>query len=551
MLLGPLRPILAGGQMRVRPFLTGSQGIPRTTMGRRGFAASFDITGPSFLTGRVFAATPLAPEVVRRLHDAVGIRFLSASQEKTLSPIITGQDVVCHAPTGSGKTLGYLVPCLHLLLSGYPPEARRPKPEAVVVFVPTPLLAQQVYRVACQLAPPSVSVTLAGKTRRPFADSLSPSAGTLLVAVPLATVAFAPVRRHIERPHVVVLDEVDQLMADQRAKLDALLTDGVQGVPRQVLAFGATLCDPEAFRHMEEYWGLRSDRLLVDLFSTDGADTIPDAILQRIVVAAPHQLIALLLTLLEQKLKGGGGKVMVFVPTVELTVYLAKLFRLLLPSTKVQDLHGLIEDKARERIRSEFQLYSNQVLFTSEVATRGMDFVGVTCVLQLGRPPSRLQYIHRVGRTGRRGLPGAAILLLHPLERPFIAQLTGLVYRLSELEGSADQPLWAAARRVEEAARDLAMQPEWMTGMKREDGYLKNRRHIDAMGAWAAWVRHEGEGSENLGCTIDDLATVAEGFGKALGVPNANLKARALSLLRSAAAKAKEESPDAECDHDQ
>lgn len=54
-------------------------------------------------------------------------------------------------------------------------------------------------------------------------------------------------------------------------------------------------------------------------------------------------------------------------------------------------------------------------------------------------PPAPPPYIHRVGRTGRRGLPGTAILLLHPLERPFIAQLTGLPGR-SQAVGPGGTP---------------------------------------------------------------------------------------------------------------
>mmetsp|Transcript_80781 Transcript_80781/g.261907 ORF Transcript_80781/g.261907 Transcript_80781/m.261907 type:complete len:191 (-) Transcript_80781:118-690(-) len=64
--------------------------------------------------------------------------------------------------------------------------------------------------------------------------------------------------------------------------------------------------------------------------------------------------------------------------------------------------------------------------FSSDVSARGIDFPGVTAVIQVGAPSSKEQYIHRLGRTGRAGESGRGVVLLHDFEKYFITQLADL-----------------------------------------------------------------------------------------------------------------------------
>ena len=118
----------------------------------------------SFVSDALFAATPLAREIVRHLHSTFNIRFLSHVQKESLPPILEGRDLMCHAPTGTGKTLAYLLPVFHVLMQGYGAAAGaapRPRPCQAFIFVPNPILAEQV----CGLeAPPSPgTASLAGE----------------------------------------------------------------------------------------------------------------------------------------------------------------------------------------------------------------------------------------------------------------------------------------------------------------------------------------------------------------------------------------------------
>ena len=73
-----------------------------------------------------------------------------------------------------------------------------------------------------------------------------------------------------------------------------------------------------------------------------------------------------------------------------------------------------------------FRAASRGMLFTSDVSSRGLDYPGVTHVVQLGAAHSRAEYIHRLGRTGRAGAEGHSLLLLHDFERNFLEQLKDL-----------------------------------------------------------------------------------------------------------------------------
>ena len=127
---------------------------------------------------------------------------------------------------------------------------------------------------------------------------------------------------------------------------------------------------------------------------------VPDTIEQRVLVAPAHQHLALLLTLVQKQLADPDSKVMVFTPTSEQAIFLCGLFKVLTPSARVHELHGLLEPEARDGVRREFHSFTNQVLFATDVAARGMDFTGrVSC------PPCGAR---ARCRGGARRLPGDA-----------------------------------------------------------------------------------------------------------------------------------------------
>lgn len=149
----------------------------------------------------------------------------------------------------------------------------------------------------------------------------------------------------------------------------------------------------------------------------------------------------------------GKSKIVVFLPTTKMTqlfaTFLRELGRNVLPSggrTKVYEIHSKKTQESRTSTSDGFRADQSgaSILVTSDVSARGVDYPGVTRVIQLGIPQSADQYIHRVGRTGRAGKTGGrADLVLLPWEHSFVTwQLPDVPLKpltVSELSGQVAQ----------------------------------------------------------------------------------------------------------------
>lgn len=132
-----------------------------------------------------------------------------------------------------------------------------------------------------------------------------------------------------------------------------------------------------------------------------------------VLPSGAHQIPYIMKLLAHEQLSNPtGSKTIVFFPTTRMTQLFATIVRelkdKLLPAghaTSVYELHSRKEQRSRESTSSQFRAErkSHSVLITSDVSARGVDYPGVTRVIQIGIPSSTDQYIHRVGRTGRAG----------------------------------------------------------------------------------------------------------------------------------------------------
>ena len=79
-------------------------------------------------------------------------------------------------------------------------------------------------------------------------------------------------------------------------------------------------------------------------------------------------------------------------------------------------MHGQLTQERRTRSSERFRRAKTGILFSTDVTARGMDFPNVTHVIQIGLPPNREQYIHRIGRTGRGDKTGEGYIFVHRSE---------------------------------------------------------------------------------------------------------------------------------------
>ncbi|CAL1153470.1 unnamed protein product [Cladocopium goreaui] len=97
-------------------------------------------------------------------------------------------------------------------------------------------------------------------------------------------------------------------------------------------------------------------------------------------------------------------------------------------------LSSVVKQQQRSAQSDAFRDAETGMLFTSDITSRGLDYPGVTAVIQLGAPESRDDYVHRVGRTGRADSEGLGILLLHDFEADWLVNLEGLPLTEAELD---------------------------------------------------------------------------------------------------------------------
>lgn len=219
---------------------------------------------------------------------------------------------------------------------------------------------------------------------------------------------------------MLILDEADRLL-DLGFRKD--VENIVDCLPRkrQTLLFSATM--PKEVRRISQLV-LKRESSYIDTVGI-GSLEIHDKVKQFYLVAPHDQHFHMVHHLLKHHTSQVlDYKVIVFCATAAVTSFLFSLFREL--KLNVREIHSKKPSLYRTRISDEFKVSKGLILITSDVSARGMHYPDVTLVIQVGIPPDRGQYIHRLGRTGRQGKEGEGFLLLAPWELYFLDELKDL-----------------------------------------------------------------------------------------------------------------------------
>jgi ATP-dependent RNA helicase DeaD len=214
----------------------------------------------------------------------------------------------------------------------------------------------------------------------------------------------------LEGLRCLVLDEADEML---RMGFAEDVEWVLQAVPeqRQIALFSATL--PDQIRNMAQQY-LREPAEITIAQRTATADTIR----QRFVIAAPAQKESALARLLEAEETDG---VIVFVKTKSSTEPLAEYLNH--HGHRAVALHGDIAQKQRERILDQLRNSKINIVVATDVAARGLDVQRISHVINYDLPFDSEAYVHRIGRTGRAGRKGEAILFVGPRDRGKLRRL--------------------------------------------------------------------------------------------------------------------------------
>ena len=344
-----------------------------------------------------FASLGLSPALVYAAGQ-LGFSTPTPIQSEAIPAVLQGADLLGAAQTGSGKTAAFALPLLQQLQLGATDGPRRVR---ALVLVPTRELAAQVGEVLRSLAqhlaqPPKVAIIFGGVSINPQmmglrggADIVVATPGRLLDLVEHNALRLGAVAH-------LVLDEADRLLdlgfAEELARVLALLP-----ARRQNLFFSATFpADVQALAD-----GLLKSPVRVEVPHTPGNE--PD-IAQRAITVDASRRTQLLRHLLKEH---GWTRVLVFVATQYAAEHVAeKLYKAGIFATP---FHGGLSQGARKQVLQEFKDERWQVVVTTDLAARGIDIAQLPAVVNYDLPRSAVDYVHRIGRTGRAGESGAAV----------------------------------------------------------------------------------------------------------------------------------------------
>jgi len=365
-----------------------------------------------------FARFGFAPELLKAL-EAIGYQEPSPIQKAAIPELMLGRDLVGQAQTGTGKTAAFALP----MLAALDPEQRKPQ---VLVLAPTRELALQVADAFNSYASQLPGVrTLAIYGGADFRDQIHQLKRGVQIVVGTPGRVMDHMRQgtlDLSSLRALVLDEADEM-------LRMGFIDDVEWVleqlpeQRQVVLFSATM--PAEIRRISQKYLNAPAEITIKQKAADAS-----RIRQRfLMVHAPHKQAALERVLEAETSEG----VIIFARTKAITLTVAESLEQ--HGYDVAVLNGDVPQSQRERTIERLKSGQVDVLVATDVAARGLDVDRISLVINYDIPFDSEAYVHRIGRTGRAGRSGDAILFLTPRERRFLGGMERAVGKpIEEME---------------------------------------------------------------------------------------------------------------------
>ena len=422
-------------------------------------------------------------------------------QAQAIPSVLTGQDLLGIAQTGTGKTAAFALPILQRLAADPKPAPRRGC--RVLVLAPTRELASQIaesFRVYGRHLGFSVAVVFGGVKYGPQVRALAAGVD-VLVATPGRLIDHINEKvANLGGVEIFVLDEADQM-------LDLGFLPPIRRIvatlpkQRQNLFFSAT---------MPTEIGKLAGELLVNpakVAVTPAATTVTRIDQQVLFVETDRKrhLLAQLLdepkmarTLVFTRTKRGADRVAKYLESVQI---------------RADSIHGDKSQGQRERALAAFKAGEARVLVATDIAARGIDVDGVTHVVNFDLPNVPEAYVHRIGRTARAGADGVAVAFVSDDERAL----------LKDIQKLTRQTIPAFDRRNDKSLGALAaVEPKTVSDRSQRD---PNRLHQSRNAAPGGGKPHQQR----------RRARPAGGQGGGGGKPQAQNGPRAIASTKPAA----------------
>ena len=393
-----------------------------------------------------FADFGLAPEILRALTDQ-GYVHPTPIQEQAIPVVLQGRDVMGAAQTGTGKTAGFSLPIIQLLLAKASNSASPARhPVRALILTPTRELADQVadnVKAYSRHTPLRSTVVFGGIDMAPQTAALR--AGVeIVIATPGRLLDHVQQKTlNLSHTEILVMDEADRML-DMGFLPDLQRIINLLPKKRQNLMFSATF-SPEIKRLAASF---QNNPVTIEVARSNAtADNVTQTI-YKIDDGSKAEAVSYIIRQRELK------QVIVFSNT---KIGASKLSRHLEnEGVKASAIHGDKSQNERMAALDAFKRGEIEVLVATDVAARGLDIAELPCVINFDLPYNAEDYVHRIGRTGRAGASGDAISLFSDKDERLLVDIEKMIkhkFVRSELSGFVAKPRGASSERGDRGDR--------------------------------------------------------------------------------------------------
>ncbi|XP_066317069.1 DEAD-box ATP-dependent RNA helicase 14-like isoform X3 [Miscanthus floridulus] len=362
-----------------------------------------------------FQSTGFPSEILREVLQA-GFSAPTPIQAQSWPIAIKGRDIVAVAKTGSGKTLGYLLPGFILLKRLQHNSREGP---TVLVLSPTRELATQIQDEAVKFGRSSrISSTClyGGAPKGPQLRELERGADVVVATPGRLNDILEMNRVSLRQVSYLVLDEADRMLD---MGFEPQIRKIVKQIPprRQTLMYTATW--PKEVRRIAS--DLLNNPVQVNIGNTD--QLVANKSITQHVEVIPHMEKS---RRLDQILRSQdpGSKIIIFCSTKRMCDQLA---RNLSRQYGASAIHGDKSQSERDSVLNDFRSGRCPVLVATDVAARGLDIKDIRIVVNYDFPTGVEDYVHRIGRTGRAGATGSAYTFFGDQDSKYASDLVKIL----------------------------------------------------------------------------------------------------------------------------
>jgi ATP-dependent RNA helicase DeaD len=385
----------------------------------------------------------ISDEILRAL-DEMGFNEATPIQSQAIPAVMSGQDVIGQAQTGTGKTCAYGIPAIEMC-------DRSARSTQVLVLCPTRELAIQVadelkrvskythgVRILAIYGGQHIETQINALKKKPQIIIGTP--GRIMDHMRRRTLRFDDLK-------MVVLDEADEMLnMGFREDIDTILEEAPE--EKQMMLFSATM-PPEIMMLTQRY---QKDPVHIHIARKELTVELIDQYYIEVREASKVELLCRLID----------------VNNISLCLVFCNTKRRVDDVTsKLQDrgyaadaLHGDMKQNERDRVMNKFRHGITQILVATDVAARGIDVSGVEAVFNYDIPEDPEQYVHRIGRTGRAGNVGKSYSFVFGRDMVKLREI--MRYTKSQIEKSKppsiDEVESIRTNAAAERVRQLAMQ---------------------------------------------------------------------------------------------